>query len=64
MRSGFGMQFIIEFILWGLPCGIGAMIKKLFRSPLSKTGVSEMWIGAVFSVAVLAIVIWVLGKVT
>ena len=56
-RSQRGMQFLLEFIVQTIFEGLGALIKRLFGRPPSKSGISEMWIGALVIVVVIVIVI-------
>ena len=51
------MQFLLEFIVQTIFEGLGALIKRLFGRPPSKSGISEMWIGALVIVVVIVIVI-------
>jgi hypothetical protein len=51
------MQFLLEIIGETILGGLGALIKKLFGRPRSASGISEMWIGTVAVVALIAIVI-------
>jgi hypothetical protein len=51
------MQFLFEFIMQVTFGGLGALVKKLFGKPQSKSGISEMWIGSLVVVAVIVIVI-------
>ncbi len=51
------MQFLFEIVADAFLGGIGALIKKLFGRPRSKSGVSEMWIGASVVVALIIVVI-------
>jgi hypothetical protein len=53
------MQFLFEFVAGTMLVGLGALIKKLFGRPQSESGISEMWIGALVVVAVIAIVIMI-----
>jgi hypothetical protein len=51
------MQFLFEVVAQAFLGGIGALIKKLLGRPLSESGISEMWIGTLVVVTVIAIVI-------
>jgi hypothetical protein len=51
------MQILFELVAQAFLGGLGALIKKLLGRPLSDSGISEMWIGTLVAVAVIAIVV-------
>jgi hypothetical protein len=51
------MQFLLETIGETILGGLGALIKKLLGRPRSESGISEMWIGTIVVVALIAIII-------
>jgi hypothetical protein len=55
-------MFILEFIMDTVVAGLGVLTKKLFGMPPSKSGISEMWIGALAAAAILVIGIWLVRR--
>jgi CDP-diglyceride synthetase len=57
------MHFLVEMLIWVFADVIGAGLKRLFGFRRSSSGISEMWIGALFCVAVVAAAVLLLRKV-
>jgi hypothetical protein len=50
------MQYFFEILGQTILEGAGAVIKKLFGRPASRSGITETWIGLLILVAVIAII--------